>query len=606
MFNKLIVFLRLVYQACIKPASGVKLITPLTHFMTLARISVKTNLAFPQQLIGAFVSALIALPLGLAFGVASGLGAEAGVLSAVIAGFVAALWTGTPGQHSGPTGAVSVLLALSVAHFTQAVPNNPQAAMMLTFAVVVLAGAIQVVFGWLKWGRFIEYLPHSVISGLLSAIGIMLILEQLPAILGGDNWVYPLEVIMALPSMIANPAWPELILGILTILFMVIWPKRFPQLNRYLPAPIMVLLLGVMVVSLLSHQHLLAVNGVWWMGDFRVIGELSFHTPSLHLPSIEVWQLPYLFQTAFTLAVVASLVSLLGSVVTEKITRQTHDPDKELMGQGMSNMTSGLFGGMASTGAPMRTTVAMSYGSRSSWAAAIHALLVGILAFSVQDFFAQVPLAVLGGLLIKVGLDQIDWSYLKRWQAIPKAGKSMMLAVLATAILLDLVSAVVVGLAMASFVLFGRMTQLQLNALTLGRNPEELPAIWFSDSEKQLFAQANHQLVFAYLDVPMSFGAARGLSRRVLALPGKAYVFDFRSVPYIDFSSAMVLDDLLYRLQSRGAQVWLLLALGDAQDQLTRQGVLAKLTGRTGFDRESAFQQALHFIKQPNTHHLVQ
>ncbi|OYY23308.1 MAG: hypothetical protein B7Y68_06385 [Thiotrichales bacterium 35-46-9] len=552
---------------------------------------------YPQQLIGAFVSALIALPLGLAFGVASGLGAEAGVLSAVIAGFVSALWSGTAGQHSGPTGAVSVLLALSVAHFTQAIPNNPEAAIMLTLAVVVLAGAIQMLFGWLKWGRFIEYLPHSVISGLLSAIGIMLVLEQLPAILGGENWVYPLEVIMALPSMLSAPSWPELILGCATILFMMIWPKHFPRLNRYLPAPIMVLVMGVIIVSVLSHQHLLAVNGVWWMGDFRVIGELSFHMPSLHLPSLEVWQLPYLVQTAFTLAVVASLVSLLGSVVTEKMTRQTHDPDKELMGQGLSNIASGLFGGMASTGAPMRTTVAMSYGSRSSWAAAVHALLVGVLAFSVQDFFAHVPLAVLGGLLIKVGLDQIDWSYLKRWRAIPKAGKSMMLAVLTTAILLDLVSAVVVGLAMASFVLFGRMTQLQLNALHLGRHPAELPSVWFTEQETELLKQANNECVFAYLDVPMSFGAARGLSRRVLAMPGTAYVLDFRSVPYIDFSSAMVLDDLIYRLHSRGAKVWLLLALGDAQDQLTRQGVLNKLEGRTGFDREAALQQALEFIE---------
>lgn len=556
------------------------------------------TISYPQQLIGALVSALIALPLGLAFGVASGLGAEAGVLSAVIAGFVAALWGGTAGQHSGPTGAVSVLLALSVAHFTQAIPNNPDAAIMLTFAVVVLAGAIQMLFGWLKWGRFIEYLPHSVISGLLSAIGIMLVLEQLPAILGGENWVYPLEVIMALPAMLSAPSWPELILGIVTILFMMIWPKRFPKLNRYLPAPIMVLVIGVVIVSLLSHQHLLSVNGVWWMGDFRVIGELSFHVPSLHLPSLEVWQLPYVVQTAFTLAVVASLISLLGSVVTEKMTRQSHDPDKELIGQGMSNIASGLFGGMASTGAPMRTTVAMSYGSRSSWAAAVHALLVGVLAVGVQDFFAHVPLAVLGGLLIKVGLDQIDWSYLKRWHAIPRAGKTMMLAVLTTAILLDLVSAVVVGLAMASFVLFGRMTQLQLNALHLGRNPNELPSIWFNEQETELLNQANNQCVFAYLDVPMSFGAARGLSRRVLEMPGKAYVLDFRSVPYIDFSSAMVLDDLIYRLQSRGARVWLLLAIGDAQDQLTRQGVLTKLEGRTGFDRTGALAQALEFVKQ--------
>lgn len=557
----------------------------------------KTAQAYTQQLKGAFVSALIAIPLGLAFGVASGLGAEAGILSAVIAGFVAAIFSGTAGQHSGPTGAVSVLLALSVGHFNQVIPHSPESAILLTLAIVVLSGVFQLIFGLLKWGRFIEYLPHSVISGLLTAIGIMLVLEQLPAILGGENWVYPLEIILAIPNMIANPAWPELILGSITLTVMYVWPRHFPKLNRLLPAPILVLILGILIVSLLSHSHMLAVNGVWWMGDFRVIGEISFHLPSLQLPVIEIWQLPYLFQTAFTLAVVASLISLLGSVVTEKLTRQIHNPNQELIAQGMSNMTSGLFGGMASTGAPMRTTVAMSYGSRSSWAAAVHALFVGLLAVSIEDLFAQVPLAVLGGLLIKVGLDQVDWLYIKRWRAIPKAGKSMMLAVMTTAIVLDLVSAVVVGLAMASFVLFGRMTQLQLNAFHIGKNLNSLSSIWFTEKEKTFFEQANEQLIFAYLDVPMSFGAARSLSRKVLGMNGTAYVLDFRSVPYIDFSSAMVLDDLIYRLQNRGAKVWLLLALGEVQDQLKRQGVIDKLASHTGFDREKAFCQALDWIQ---------
>jgi SulP family sulfate permease len=130
-----------------------------------------------------------------------------------------------------------------------------------------------------------------------------------------------------------------------------------------------------------------------------------------------------------------------------------------------------------------------------------------------------------------------------------------------------------------------------------------LPAVWFTETEKALLEKTHDQLVIAYLDVPMSFGAARGLSRRVLETQGKAYVLDFRSVPYVDFSSAMVLDDLIYRLQSRGAKVWLLLALGDAQDQLTRQAVLSKLNGRTGFDREVALQEALTFIQQMTDKH---
>lgn len=354
---------------------------------------------------------------------------------------------------------------------------------------------------------------------------------------------------------------------------------------------------GGIAASLLATQPMTLQAGQWWLGELRVIGALDFSLPSLHLPQIEVWQLPYLVQSAFTLAVVASLISLLGSVVTERLTRQEHDPDRELIGQGIGNMASGLFGGMASTGAPMRTTVAMSYGSRDAWAAAMHALLVGVFAWLMSDLFAMIPLSVLGGMLIKVGLDQVDWSYIKRWHSVPKAGRGMMLAVLLTAMALDLITAVLVGLAMASVVLLGRMTQLQLNALHLGTSTADLPLVWFSENEKALFDSVNQRLVFMYLDVPMSFGAARSMTRRALSMQGDAYVLDFRAVPYIDFSSAMVLEDLIYRLQQQGGRVWLLLALGEVQAQLDRHGVLSALDGRVLFDREQAFRDALQWIE---------
>jgi SulP family sulfate permease len=550
-----------------------------------------------RQFMGALVSSLVALPLALAFGVASGLGAMAGVYAAVIAGFLSALLGGTAGQHSGSTGAVAVLLALSSAHFALFYPYQPDVVFSLVLLVVLLSGLIQIFFGWMKWGRLVELLPHSVISGLLTAFGLMLVLEQLPFLLGGDNAVRPLDVLMGLPEMLGQMAATELILGLSALAIMLVWPKYLPRINRWLPAPVLVLVLGGIVASLLTSQPMAQSQGQWWLGDVRVVGALDFSLPTLHVPQIEVWQLPYLVQSAFTLAVVASLISLLGSVVAERLTRQEHDPDRELIGQGIGNMASGLFGGMASTGAPMRTTVAMSYGSRDAWAAALHALLVGVCAWLVSDLFAMIPLSVLGGMLIKVGLDQVDWSYIKRWHNVPKAGRGMMLTVLLTAMALDLITAVLVGLAMASVVLLGRMTQLQLNALHLGKSTAELPLVWFSDAEKDFFDRANQRLVFMYLDVPMSFGAARSVTRRVLSMQGDGYVLDFRAVPYIDFSSAMVLEDLIYRLQQQGGRVWLLLALGEVQAQLDRHGVLSALDGRVLFDREQAFRDALQWIE---------
>lgn len=196
-------------------------------------------MSIKRQLMGAFVSALVALPLALAFGVASGLGAEAGVLAAVIAGSLSSLMGGTAGQHSGPTGAVAVLLALSMAHFAVFYPDQPDMVFTLTLLVVVMSGAIQIFFGWMHWGRLVELLPHSVISGLLTAIGLMLVLEQLPALLGGENAIRPLDVLIALPDMVLSPAWAELLFGLLALVLMVVWPKYLPKANRWLPAPIL-------------------------------------------------------------------------------------------------------------------------------------------------------------------------------------------------------------------------------------------------------------------------------------------------------------------------------------------------------------------------------
>jgi SulP family sulfate permease len=342
----------------------------------------------------------------------------------------------------------------------------------------------------------------------------------------------------------------------------------------------------------LSGAELVQTNTGWSAAGLQVIGPITFALPHWELPPLEGLPLAFIVQSAVTLALIGSLVSLLGSVVAERLTRQSHDPDKELIGQGLGNIASGLVGGMPSTGAPMRTSTAFTYGARDPWTAVVHSLLIGVFALALNDWITFMPLAVFGGLLIKIGLDQIDWDYLRRWPSIPKSGRGMMLSVIISALLLDLMSALWVGILVASVVLMSRMKTLQIKSLILGRDAASLGRLWLTAEEKSLMNEAKGQLALLYLDVPMSFGAAKSISRKILETDAKAFVLDLRSVPYIDFSSAMVLEDLIYRLQLQNKQVWLLLMLGEVQESLQKHGVLKRLNQRILFDRTEALKQA--------------
>ncbi|BBP44198.1 SulP family inorganic anion transporter [Thiosulfativibrio zosterae] len=551
------------------------------------------------QLKGAFISAIIALPLGLAFGIASGLGAQAGIIAAVLAGIISALFGGTPGQYSGPTGAAAVAVALSLGHLSLLYPNDPLFVITLGLVIVALAGVFQILFGFLKLGQLIEYLPHSVISGLLSAIGLMLIIEQLPLVMGGEMLARPLDSLLALPELLQNPDWLALAFGLGSFLLMLLWPLYLPNLHRKLPAPLLILVLGTSLAYALSSGEMLHENQTWQAGSLSVIGPIEFAWPTWSFPPLGSLPLALIVQSAFALAVIGSLLSLLGAVVTERLTRQTHDPDQELIGQGLGNIASGIAGGMPSMGAPMRTTVAFRYGARDRWSAVVHSLVVGAVILSLSDWIAFMPLAVFGGLLIKVGLDQVDKDYLRRWSSIPKSGRIMMISVITSALLLDLMTALWIGILLASIVLMKRMKALQIKSLILGQKSSSLGRLWLTPKEKALLDSAEGKLALLYLDVPMSFGAAKTISRKVLDTDAQAFVLDLRSVPYVDFSSAMVLEDLIYRLQLQNKEVWLLLMIGDVQENLRKHGVLKRLNQRILFDRTEALQQACDGLNTP-------
>ncbi len=514
---------------------------------------------------GGITVAVVALPLALAMGLASGAGAIAGVYGAICVGFFAALFGGTPAQVSGPTGPMTVVMATVFAHYAMLFPDNPIQSLTLAFSVVVLGGLFQILFGMLKVGRYIEFVPHAVISGFMSGIGVIIILLQIGPLLGYASPSKPLAAAEAAPAFLAQPNMAALFLGGVTLLIVYTLPRFLPAVNRLLPAPLAALILGTLIYLL-------------WLpsGSTPLLGTIPGGLPDLHLPVIELSLLPDMLKYALILAALGAIDSLLTSLVADNITRTFHDPNRELIGQGIGNTVAGLFGGLPGAGATMRTVVNVKAGGKTPLSGALHALILLAVILGAGTLAEEIPKAVLAGILVKVGTDIIDWDYLKRLRNISKAGVSMMITVLLMTVFVDLIMAVAVGMVMASFVFMSRMTELQLQSISATTRPNEVHHL--SEAENAILEAAQGRILYFHLGGAMSFAAAKGMSRHLAAFDGyDALVLDLSDVPQIDYTTSRALDDMIFDAQHTGRLVFLSGARRQVREMLNNQKVLAHL-----------------------------
>ena len=301
------------------------------------------------DIVGGVTTAVVALPIALALGVAVGLaggqdpgsGALAGLYGAIAVGFFAAVFGGTRGQISGPTAPMAVAMTVVVLQFS----------LSEAFAVVVLAGVIQILLGVLRVGRFISYTPYSVISGFMTGIGVIIMALQVLPFLGA-----PIEsgslanLISRWPAAIGDVDAQALAIAIVTLLVTIVWPRRF---RSYCPPTLAALLVGTLLALL-------------WLSDAPTIGEVPTGLPSLDWPDVSSNSWPLLLQSAFVLALIGSIDALLTSLVADSMTRDTHSPNRELIGQGMGNTVAGLIGGLPGAGTTLTTVVNIRGGGRTA------------------------------------------------------------------------------------------------------------------------------------------------------------------------------------------------------------------------------------------------
>jgi SulP family sulfate permease len=511
--------------------------------------------SFAGDLAGGVTAAIVALPLALAFGVASGAGPAAGLYGAICCGLFAALFGGTPAQISGPTGPMTVV---SAAIFT-AHAGNPAVA----FTIVMLAGLLQVVFGWLRLGRYINLVPYPVVSGFMSGIGVIIIVMQLDPLLGHPPQATVVNALSVLPADVLDPRWHAIAAGLTALGICVLMPRA---LARYLPATLAALLAGTLLVAF-----------AWT--EAPVLGPIPGALPELVVPQLDWRLLNDVIPPALALAALGSIDSLLTSLVADNATRTFHDSDRELVGQGIGNLAAGLAGGLPGAGATIRTLVNIRSGGRTWLAGAVHALVLLAIALGLGPLAAHVPHAVLAGILIKVGIDVIDWRYLQLSARLPVASTACMLTVLLLTVFVDVITAVAIGTVMASLLFVREMADLQsrsIRTITDHASGEDILA----PAEREILQQLAGRLLLLHLSGAMSFGAANEMTRRIARTQRvEALLIDMQDVPLIDVSAALALETIIERAREDGQQVLICGVRQPVADALRRIGLDRRLEG---------------------------
>jgi SulP family sulfate permease len=515
---------------------------------------VKINLSnLRGDFTGGLTAGIVALPLALALGVASGLGPMAGLYGAIAVGFFAALFGGTPAQISGPTGPMVVVLAGLFASLSGDAS--------LIFTAVILAGIFQIVFGVLGVGQYIRLVPYPVISGFMSGIGAIIIILQIGRLLGHEPPGGTIGALTYLPTALADIDFATLALGLGTLVIAYKWPTA---LGKYVPGALAALIIGTLVSLALTVP---------------VLGNIPTGLPSLHLPVFDQSKALLILEAAFILAVLGAIDSLLTSLVADNMTRSRHDSNKELIGQGIGNTFAGLIGGIAGAGATMRTVVNIRSGGKYNISGMVHALVLLAIVLGLSPLAAQIPHAVLAGILVKVGLDIIDWSYLKRAHKGPRWDFGLMLMVLALTVFVDLITAVGVGVVFAALAYVKQIAQLQIEEL------KKIPDSLNDPKENELLESLKDKVSIFSFGGPLSFGAAADLGHHVRerVQPGsKVTILDFSRVPLMDVSAAMAVDTVM----SDAAAAGRILLICGANEEVNKvlEGVNEAHPGIPNFD----------------------
>lgn len=475
------------------------------------------------DLIGGLTAAVVALPLALGFGIlaynGAPEGAVAGLYGAVFTGLLASFFGGTPQQITGPTGGMTVILT------TVYIQHGGAEALL---AACLLAGLFQIGFGLLKLGRYVHLVPYPVTVGFTNGIAALIFIQQI-----GTFTTAP-------------------VIALITIAVILIAPR----INKNLPRSLMGLVVGTLVAVLFGETEIMRMAFDPAALQFQVasavktIGEIpaGFQLPAFPAIPIHTWQA--VVPAAFTIALLGTIETLLASVVADNATDTRHNSNKELVGQGIGNFVAPFFGGVAGTGAIVRTMVNVRAGAKTRLSGIIHALVLALVIVALGPLAGAIPLAALAGVLMMTAVSMVEAEPLRLLPRTPRADAAVMIATTLITVFTDLITAVEVGMVMAAFLFVHRMSELGANLHVL----DEIKGAALDDRTRALLREKR----IAVFDVegPLFFGAAKSFVTNLEKnFDIDTVILDMESVPVVDTTGAVALEQIVSRLHRDGRRL---------------------------------------------------
>ena len=484
---------------------------------------------FVPDLVAGVTVGIVALPLAMAFAIASGVKPEAGIFTAVIAGFIVSALGGTKVSIGGPTGAFIVIL------FGIGAKYGFDNLVICT----VLAGGLLLTMGVARMGTMIKYIPYPVTMGFTSGIAVLIFSTQIKDFLGLQVEKVPsefIEKVKALGAHLGTIQWPTLGLAAASLAIILFWPKKW---QRRVPGSIVALVLGTLAVALFG----LPVETIG-----SRFGGIPQGLPRPHFPDLSWDNIQHLFQPAMTIALLAAIESLLCAVVADGMVDDRHDANQELIAQGLANIVSPLFGGIAATGAIARTATNVKSGARTPVAGMIHAVTLLVIILVAAPLAKFVPLATLSAVLVNVAFHMGEWHNFARLRKWPVCDSAVFLSAFALTVVVDLTVAVEIGMVLAAILFIKRSSETtQIMAVDESTETE--------GSHHSLVGKEVPKGVMVYRMMgAFFFGAVDKLEsvlKRVSQEP-EVLILRMRKVVALDATGLNALEDLYEKLRRRG------------------------------------------------------
>ena len=554
------------------------------------------------DILGGLTAGIVALPLALAFGVSSGLGPSAGLYGAIFLSFFAALFGGTSTQISGPTAPMTAVSMVVIASIISVHNGSLEKALPYILAVFLLSGLFQIGIGLLGLGKFIKYIPYPVVSGFMTAIGVIILITQILPVLGYEvkndmefvesfkplaeerilekilideskegllvlenfeetikrankikeyaiyeeaknlaknNASGVIGTIKSLPRAIGSIKWIEMILAFGTILII----YGFKKITTAIPSTLVALVIvsGIAILFGIDYRSIQQIPEGFPRIQWTLFTNFSF---------FEV--IPYII-TALTLSLLGAIDSLLTSVVADNLTKTRHRPNKELIGQGIGNSIGAIFGGIPGAGATIRTVVNIQSGGKTKLSGMVASMVLLIILLILSPLASQIPAAVLAGILVTVGIGVMDYKGLNALSKIPRTEVFVMIVVLLLSVFWNLVYAVGIGLVLACLFFMKKMGDIGEKEIKVNSIVKE--KMW--SDENKLSASFKESVFIKHLNGPLFFGFTSEFINVSSQIPKSATILIIRmnKVPYIDQSGLFALEDVLMDLNQKNIEI---------------------------------------------------